>query len=246
MRRLALTLKFDGSAFAGWQRQPEKRTVQGVVESALSRICGQGVTVVGCSRLDAGAHARRHVSHFDTSSGLPVAEMFRALGAVLPQDVVPLDLREVSAVFHARKDASLKTYEYVLSTASARPLWNRAYCWHVPAKLDLSAMRRAARRLVGEHDFASFQNAGSSVKTTVRKIESARVIRSGEKVRIRLSGSGFLKQMVRAIVGTLVDVGHRRIPAEELGRILERRRRAAAGRTAPARGLFLVDVHYAH
>lgn len=244
VRRFMLVLAFDGTDFSGWQRQPRRRTVQGVVESALKRITGESAPVHGCSRLDAGAHARKHVSHFDLRSRIAVEDLARALSAILRDDVQVLDVNETQPGFHARKTPSLKTYEYMIWNKREHPLWNRRTCLHVPEPLDLSAMHRACGVLIGRQDFASFQNTGSSVRTSVRTVKSAEILERDGAVIFRITAEGFLKQMVRSIVGTLISIGRGSMDAESMKSILETKRRAAAGKTVPARGLFLVDVIY--
>ncbi|MBI2059020.1 MAG: tRNA pseudouridine(38-40) synthase TruA [Nitrospirae bacterium] len=243
-RRIRVTLAFDGTEFSGWQIQKARRTVQGVLEESLQKLLGEPVRVSGCGRIDAGAHANCHVSHFDAHSRMKPDDLRRALNAVLPDDIVVHDVAEASPDFHSRKSAVAKTYEYAIWNAPKRPLRDRRYVWHVPMPLDVEAMRRAASALVGRKDFAAFRNVGSSVKTTVRDLSRIEIDREGSVVRVRATANGFLKQMMRVIVGTLMEVGLGRMEPERIREIVQKKQRSKAGRTAPARGLALVEVEY--
>jgi tRNA pseudouridine38-40 synthase len=250
VRTLRLTLEYDGSQYVGWQRQAEGVSIQGLLEEALAPFERSAVTVHGAGRTDAGVHALGQVASVRVTAPHDVGTLQRALNAVLPLDVRVVDLREAAPDFHARFDATGKTYEYRIVNAPYVPAFSHRYAWHVPGRLDRAAMREGAAALVGRHDFAAFQASGGDVATTVRTITEIAIDESpaaglddGSLV-LRVSGDGFLRHMVRTIAGTLVDVGLGRWPASHVAAIRDRRDRAAAGRAAPPHGLFLVRVHY--
>jgi tRNA pseudouridine38-40 synthase len=247
MRTLKLTLAYDGTDFVGWQRQAEGTSIQGLLEDALARFEGAPVTVHGAGRTDAGVHALAQVASVSLTASHHPDTMQRALNAVLPPDVRVLQIAEEAADFHARFSAIGKTYEYRIVNAPFVSPFVRRYVWHVPGRLDLDAMRESASILTGTHDFAAFQGVGSAVShttRTIRRIEWHPGEGSCRPLAIRFDGNGFLRHMVRNIVGTLVDTGAGRWPADRVRVILESRDRARAGQTAPACGLFLVSVEY--
>jgi tRNA pseudouridine38-40 synthase len=247
MRSLKLTLAYDGTAYVGWQRQASGVSIQGLLEQALEPIEGTPVTVHGAGRTDAGVHALGQTASVRLVTTLDCATLARALNAVLPPDVRVLEAEEMPAGFHARFDATGKVYEYRIVNAPIVSPFITRYVWHVVPALDLDAMREAARPLVGRHDFAAFQGAGSSVHTTertVRRLEWEPGGGDDQPIVLRIEGDGFLRHMVRTIAGTLVDVGLRRWPAARVAEILASRDRTRAGATAPPHGLFLVRVRY--
>jgi tRNA pseudouridine38-40 synthase len=247
MRTLRLTIQFDGTAYVGWQRQQTGTSIQGLIESALEPIEGAAVTVHGAGRTDAGVHALGQVAHVSLTAALEPPTLARALNAVLPADVRILSVEEVDPSFHARFSARGKIYEYRIINAPIVSPFLRLYAWHVLPPLDLEAMRQAAACLTGTNDYAAFQGAGSDVPDTVRTIRSLEWQDGGGydlPLVMRIEGDGFLRHMVRNIVGTLVEVGFGRWPPGRVAAILESRDRTRAGATAPARGLFLVRVQY--
>ena len=247
MRTIKLTLQYDGTEYVGWQRQDNGTSIQGLVESALQPIEGNPVVVHGAGRTDAGVHALGQVASFGLTSALDCPTLARALNAVLPPDVRVLGAEDAALDFHARFSAVGKRYEYRIINAPIVSPFVQRYAWHVIPPLDIEAMREAADSLVGTHDFAAFQGAGSSVSTTVRTIRAIDWQDGGGydlPLVMRIEGDGFLRHMVRAIVGTLVEVGLGRWPAGCVSDILGSRDRSIAGPTAPARGLFLVRVLY--
>ena len=245
-RTLKLTIAYDGTDFFGWQRQATERTVQAVIEEALRPIEGQAVVITGAGRTDTGVHAEGQVASVSLTASITTGDLQRALNATLPPDVRVLEVDEVRADFNARFDARAKTYRYALWCGDVMPPGMRRTAWHVPYRLDRDQMQQAAAHLVGCHDFAAFQATGSDVKTTVREITSSRIDAAGSEqlINYRVTGSGFLRHMVRNIVGTIVDVGRGRIPASAVAEILGSRDRARASATAPAHGLTLVRVDY--
>lgn len=246
MSTIKLLLQYDGTGFVGWQRQDAGDSIQGALEAALERIEGHAVTVHGAGRTDAGAHALGQVASVRLESSLDEATLGRALNANLPETIRVMQVAVVADDFHARFAATSKTYEYRVWNAAACPPFIRLYTWHVPQPLDLVAMEMASAALLGEHDFAVFQGAGATVHTTVRRITSAAwdTHDEGRSLRFRISGDGFLRHMVRSVVGTLVEVGRGWRPRDEIARLLDRGQRHDVGRTAPAHGLFLATVEY--
>lgn len=246
-RNLKLTLEYDGTGYVGWQRQPDGVSIQGLLEDALARIEGGPVTVHGAGRTDAGVHALGQVASVTLTATLDGATLQRALNAVLPLDVRVLAVADVPPSFHARFSAISKTYEYRIVNAPFVSAFIHRYAWHVPQPLDHEAIGAGTAALKGRHDFASFQAVGTPVPSTERTIESIEW-RSGNGAShpavLRVQGNGFLRHMVRAMAGTLVDVGLGRWPPSHIAEILAARNRAAAGRSAPPQGLFLVAVGY--
>jgi tRNA pseudouridine38-40 synthase len=241
-----LTIAYRGTAFAGWQRQGEKRTVQGCLEDALEKLWQTRISLQGSGRTDTGVHALGQIASFNAPRLHTAAVLLRALNANLPRDVRVMKCRLVSPAFHARFDARGKTYRYLVLNALVQDPFTLDTHWHVPRELDLPAMRRAARMLVGEHDFASFtSNPGYERESTVRQMRRVSVARDGRQLVFHFTADGFLYRMVRNLVGALVKVGKGKITAEEFGAILVARKRSAAPETAPACGLYLVQVRYA-
>jgi tRNA pseudouridine38-40 synthase len=262
-RTLKLVLAYDGSAYVGWQRQTEGQSIQGLIEEALSRIDGAPVRVAGAGRTDAGVHALGQVASARVETTLDPPTLKRALNAILPTDIRILTIEQVDDQFHARFSASSKTYQYWIWQGDVLPPLIRASCWQIARRLDVAAMDAAARRLVGRHDFGAFQSAGSDVTSSVRTVHSAGVdagaarsawftpwsegdaeVDCGHPVVVQIEADGFLRHMVRAVVGTLVEIGDHRRDADAIASLLERGDRGEAGPTAPARGLVLVRVQY--
>jgi len=244
MRNIKCVIAYDGSGFSGWQVQAGARTVQGVVEDAVSTIVGHPVRVTASGRTDAGVHALGQVIHFPTGSAVPLEGLIRGVNSVLPGDVAVQSAVDAPLDFHARYMARSKTYVYVMDTSPLRNPFLDRYALHVGAPLDVGAMGAAASLLKGEHDFASFRATGTEVKSTVRTITAAEVFMKGYKVYVWMQGSGFLRHMVRNIVGTLLLVGRGRIDPAGMQRIVEQRDRSHAGPTAPPQGLYLAGVDY--
>jgi tRNA pseudouridine38-40 synthase len=247
MRTLKLTLAYDGTNYVGWQRQPDGVSVQQLVEDACAPLAGAGVAVAGAGRTDAGVHAIGQVASVHLESDLETDAIQRALNVRLPPDIRVTAVVDASARFHARFDATGKRYRYRLWTAPILSPFDRWFVWHAPWPLDLEAMRDAGARLEGQHDFASFQGqAGVAAgDDTVRTIRSFAISScDNSEVVFEIEGDGFLRHMVRTIVGTLVEVGRGQRAAASIGAVLEARNRQAAGRTAPASGLTLVSVSY--
>jgi tRNA pseudouridine38-40 synthase len=247
MRTIKLTVQYDGTGYVGWQRQENGLSIQGLLENALSPIEGTPVVVHGAGRTDAGVHALAQVGSVTIAARLDCGTLLRALNAVMPADVRVIGAEEMPAGFHARFSATGKIYEYRIVNAPLVSPFLHRHVWHVVPPLDIDAMREAAQSLVGHHDFASFQGAGSSVSSTERTVRRIEWQDGGGydlPLVMRVEGDGFLRHMVRTIAGTLVEVGLGRWPAGCVADILASRDRTLAGLTAPARGLFLVRVLY--
>jgi tRNA pseudouridine38-40 synthase len=249
MTTFKITLAYDGTDFVGWQRQAAGVSIQGLLEDALRALDGREVTVMGAGRTDAGVHALGQVAAFSIERPLAAAAVVRALNARLPHAVRVLSAEEAPVSFRARADARSKTYRYRIWNGDVVSPFERRFVWHVPGALDVDAMWTAARILEGVHDFAAFQTAGSDVRTTEREILTSAIqsaIRDPQSTVITYEacGTGFLRHMVRAIAGSLVEVGRRRRPPEWMADVLASGDRGQAGPTAPASGLFLVSVAY--
>jgi len=244
MATFKLILEYDGTAYAGWQRQPNSPTVQAALETTLKAITQQPVPVTGAARTDSGVHALGQVASFRSDMGLSPEEWKRALNGLLPQDICVLAAEQVSDDFHARFSAHGKLYEYRILNRVERSALERRRVWHVRAPLDLHAMQEAASWLVGRHDFSSFQGSPTDNENAICGLRRLDLRRDHPVIRIQAEADRFLKQMVRAIVGTLVEVGRTKRPPKSVKEILEARDRRAAGVTAPAHGLYLVRVDY--
>ncbi len=243
-KRIALLLQYDGSRFAGWQRQANAPSVQGTVEQALSRLAGEPVTLFGCSRTDAGVHARQHVSHFDSRITVPTERIYLALGTLLPDDISVLDAKEVSPGFHARFDPIGKQYSYYIWNDRKKSALLARYAMQEGRVLDIAAMEAEAARLPGKHDFRAFMASGSSAKTTVRTLHEVRLEQRGALIRLVIRGDGFLYNMVRIIAGTLLYIGLGKLPQGTIDQMLRTGDRTLGGKTLGAQGLFLDYVEY--
>lgn len=245
MRNIKLIIEYDGTNYLGWQIQPKGETIQGVIEDKLKRITGEDVHLIGSGRTDSGVHALSQVANFKTNSQIDISSLQRALNSLLPKDIVIKKVEEVDLNFNARKDAKSKVYEYRILNQEIPSVFLRAYAWHVPYKLNWSEIKKATKTIIGEHDFSSFRSSGSNVKNNVRKILKAEWNKTQDGlILFEVEANGFLKQMVRSIVGTLIEVGRGKIDAQEFKNILESKDRRKAGPTAPAYGLFLKEVKY--
>ena len=244
MRNIKLLLEYEGTAYVGWQRQVQPNSIQQALEEAIARITGAQASATGASRTDAGVHARGQVANFMTSSSLSIEKLRDALNAVLPPDIGVLEAAEAAEDFNARFSAKSKVYEYTIWNRHTRPVLSRLFCWHVHKPLDVERMSAAARLLLGTHDFACFASANTDRVTSVRTMTEAGVTERDGIITFSLEGNGFLYNMVRAVTGTLVEVGRGKLSVEEFRAILESCDRKRAGRTAPARGLCLVRVEY--
>ena len=247
MTKFRVILEYDGTLYHGWQFQKGLATVQGCVEQTLERILGTPTRVYGSGRTDAGVHARGQVAHFVADWSHSPGDLHRACNALLPPDVSVRSVAPVADDFHARHSASAKTYSYRILNRPYRSALLRSISWHVPGKLDDSLMNQAASVLVGSHDFASFGSPTDGTSSTVRRILAAQWVRdsAAQTLVFTIRGTGFLRYMVRCLVGTMVPVGRGKITPTDFGGILESRDRARAGPSAPPQGLCLESVEYA-
>jgi tRNA pseudouridine38-40 synthase len=244
LRNLRLTLEYDGSGYAGWQLQEDAPTVQAAVETSLRTLLKEPVRIVASGRTDAGVHALGQVANFGTSARIPLRGVFFGLNSLLPSDVAVRRVDHVPLAFDSRRSAKEKTYQYFLYRGVAPSAFGRRTSWHVPATLDLSAVREAAAALQGTHDFGAFRAAGCDAPHSVRTVHEISVQERGEYVEVGVRGNAFLRHMVRILVGTLVDVGLGRERPSVIPELLRGCDRRRAGRTAPPQGLFLAEVRY--
>jgi tRNA pseudouridine38-40 synthase len=239
-----IILEYDGTAYAGWQRQPNQPTIQEAVEAAIRSVSQTAIPVIAAGRTDAGVHALGQVASFATEKFLSPVEWLRALNATLPEDISARSVERADDGFHARYSAVRKFYAYRILYRPERSALERTRAWHLYGKLDLDAMREAAAHLVGKYDFSSFQGHPTDVENPICDLQRLEIVRDQDIVRVELEADRFLKQMVRAMVGTLVEVGRGKRKPGEMKQILEAKDRRAAGYTAPAHGLYLVRVDY--
>jgi len=244
-RRILLTVSYDGTAYAGWQRQANAMTVQQRLEEALRKLTGETVSFMGASRTDAGVHALGQRAHFDTGCHIPADRFPYAMNTCLPSDIRVLEGREVNGCFHARFDAKGKQYAYRIHNARQASALYRNLTAFVPVPLDMEAMRRALPTLLGTHNFAAFQASGGTAKTTIRTLHSAALAQEGCEITLTLRGNAFLYNMVRIIAGTLTEIGKGKLPETVFRTALETGDRLVLGPTAPACGLELTRVFYA-
>lgn len=244
MRNLRLDICYDGSRYRGWQRLPGgNQTIQGKLETALSRILGEPIEIAGSGRTDAGVHAQGQVASFHCASQMPAQEILLQLRRYLPEDIGIISCRDVSERFHARLNAKQKLYCYRIWNSAAPCVFDRKYVWIHDSPLDLSAMRQASEALVGTHDFSAFCANPKMKKSTVRCIQSIQILRQGDEIRFYFLGNGFLHNMVRILVGTLVEVGSGQRDASSVSGLFGAKREEA-GFLAPASGLCLMEVMY--
>jgi len=245
VRNIKLLIEYDGTNYQGWQVQPKGPTIQGVLEEKLGLLTGLPVQLFGSGRTDSGVHALGQVAHFKTQSQMDIHTIQRALNSLLPHDIAIQKVEEVDEGFHARKHSKSKVYEYRILNRNLRSVFHRGYVWYIPQKLNLTEMKKATRSLIGEHDFSAFRTVGSPTRTTVRRVIRAEWKRGRDGlIRFEIEANGFLKQMVRSIIGTLVEIGKGRMKAAEIRKVLNSKDRKEAGPTAPAQGLFLKEVKY--
>ncbi len=244
MTRYRLTLEYDGEQFSGWQVQPNRRTIQQALEQAVAAIFQRDIRVFVAGRTDAGVHARGQVACFDAESKMPPKKLVLALNAHTPEDLAVVHADEVPETFDPRKHSAGKIYCYSILNRPGKPTLERGRVWHVPRLLDDQAMQRAGQLLIGEHDFSSFRAADCQAAHPVRTLYFLETRRMDDTVTIRVFATAFLKQMVRNLVGVLVDVGRGRLDEQDVLRILEARDRREAAQTAPASGLSLESVFY--
>ena len=245
MRTVRLVIAFQGTRFDGWQSQRTGKTLQEIFEKQLVRILGEKTNLHSSSRTDSGVHAKGLVAHFKTKNALPDAKIQAALNFYLPQDVLVVSAKTMSADFHARYHAKSKTYEYLIWNSPIRPAYDMApYClWH-PSPLNLVKMRQATKVLVGKHDFSAFRDSGDDERDPVRTIYSILIRKTGARLSIQVRGDGFLRHMVRILAGTLIQVGRAKLPIQDIKSARDAKNRKKTGPTAKAHGLTLLKVQY--
>lgn len=243
-RTVKMVVEYDGTDYNGWQSQINGVSIQSAIEKQFKKMLGKRVPVIASGRTDAGVHAMGQVVHVRGAFPIDDARLLRALNSFLPFDISIRSLETVSDKFHAIRDAKWKLYRYIIHNSPVPSALCRRTSWFMPTKINLRKMRSAAKLLVGKHDFVSFMSSGSSVRGTVREIISLDIKKRGEMVIIEAKANGFLKHMVRNIVGTLVEIGRDRMPEDAMAKILAAKDRRKAGPAAPGRGLFLVEVNY--
>jgi tRNA pseudouridine38-40 synthase len=245
MRNLKMAIEYDGFKYKGWQKQKDTDlTIQGKIEAVLAKMTGEEIQLVGCGRTDSGVHAENYIANFHTKSTLSTNRMLDYLYEYLPEDIVTKSIEDVAERFHARYNVQSKTYVYRINTNKFRNVFNRKYIYHLAEKLNIPEMRKASEVLIGDHDFQSFTNAKNSNKSTVRTIYYINIKENAGLVEIEVNGNGFLWNMVRVIVGTLLEVGKGNLKPADVEKILNEKKRWEAGPLAQAKGLFLRDVQY--
>lgn len=244
VRNIKLVIQYDGTNYHGWQEQPEADTIQGRLTAAIEALTGQRVRVNGSSRTDAGVHALGQAANVRIDTAVPTANFATALNRLLPDDIAVVEACDVPEAFDAISDAVSKRYRYTIDTGPCRSVMQIRFCWHRPGRLDIEAMRQAAGRLVGTNDFKSFASAADTRESSVRTISDFVVEADGPQIHIEVEADGFLYNMVRNLVGTLVEVGRGRWSPDRVSQVLAARDRAAAGPIAPPAGLCLLWIRY--
>ncbi|OEF96450.1 tRNA pseudouridine(38-40) synthase TruA [Vulcanibacillus modesticaldus] len=244
VRNIKLEISYDGTNFHGFQIQPDQRTIQGELQKAIGMIIKQQIKITASGRTDTGVHARKQVCNFHTESRIPVEKWVDALNSLLPEDIVVKSATEMPFEFHSRFDVKKKIYRYSIYNDRVVDVFRRNYTWHYPYSLDIETMKKASQLFIGEHDFTSFSSAKSEIENRTRTIYEAEIGKIGNEIYFQISGNGFLYNMVRIIMGTLVEVGSGKMSLEDIRSLFREKNRSMAGITAPAKGLTLWDVEY--
>jgi pseudouridylate synthase I len=245
MRNLKMTIAYDGSKYKGWQKQKDNDlTIQGKIEAVLSKMTGEEIQLVGCGRTDSGVHAENYIANFHTKCTYSINMMLDYLYEYLPEDILVKSIENAAERFHARYNVKSKTYVYRINNGKFRDIFSRKYTYHLAERLNLSEMRNASEILIGRHDFQSFTNLRKGDKSTIRTINFINIIKEDNLLTIEINGDGFLWNMVRIIVGTLIEVGKGNFKPSDVERILNEKKRWEAGPLAQAKGLFLSAVQY--
>ncbi len=239
-----LIIGYDGTRYYGWEHQPKRETIQGKLEDVLNHLSDRPVEIIGAGRTDGGVHARGMVANVFLDVPLTPDQLQDYMNRYLPDDIVIREVREASDRFHARYNAIGKTYCYTCFDGKTKPLFDRKYVWTLEKELDIEKMQQAAKYLIGKHDFCSFCKNPQKKKSTVRIVDRIEIVRRGDYVTLSFHGNGFLRNMVRILTGTLVDVGLGKIEPGRVREILEEKNRLLASETAPAQGLCLMEVDY--
>ena len=244
MRNIKLTIEYDGKDFNGWQKQPNKLNIQGTIEQAIKNITGEEVELNASGRTDAGVHALGQVANFKTNSQIPIEKFAIAINSRLKKSIIIINAEEVDERIHSRLTCKRKTYRYIINNSIEGSAIYRNLETHIPQKLDINKMEKALKYFEGEHDFKAFKASGTSSKNSVRTIYKTNIYKENNRIYIELTGNGFLYNMVRIIVGTLVEVGLGKIEPEKIQDIIKSKKRENAGKTLPPNGLYLVNVEY--
>lgn len=249
MKNIRLTIQYDGTRYKGWQRQREKKdnitTIQGKIENVLTKMLGEEIELIGCSRTDAGVHAENYIANFFTKSEYSFEEMKKYLLDYLPEDIVIKNIKLAGDRFHSRYNVKSKTYVYRIDNKDYMDVFNKRFSYYLKDKLDIISMKKASEYLIGTHNFKSFTNLKSNTKkSTIRTINFINIIENNGIIEIEINGDGFLLNMVRIIVGTLIEVGNKKINPEDIKDILEKENREFAGDKVPAKGLILKEIFY--
>lgn len=240
-----MIIQYDGTRYKGWQKQTENvNTVQGKLENILNKMIGEDVQLIGCGRTDAGVHALNYTANFHTNSNMNTDDMFKYINDNLPDDIALLSVKNASERFHARYNILSKTYLYRINNSQVKNVFDRKYVHNIDEKLDLEKMRQCSKILIGTHDFQSFTTLKSKTKSTVRTINYINMEEKEDIIEIEVNGNGFLWNMVRIILGTLIEAGRGKLSINEVENILNAKKRAEAGPMVPAKALFLKDVEY--
>ena len=244
-KNIKLIIEYDGSNYSGWQRQKDHPSIQGIIESAIAKMTGQQTNLIGSGRTDAGVHAWQQVANFKCSTRLTPTQFMNGLNSLLPKDIAIHSCFEVPSTFHSRYDVRSKVYRYYIGQRPHKMALFHQYCWYIPYKLNISDMQNASTLFEGTHNFKSFEGAGSPRSTTIRTIHRSKLtLNDNQYIIYEIEADGFLRFMVRNIVGTLVEIGKKRMSYDAIPHILESRDRHQAGPTAPPHGLFLIEVIY--
>jgi len=244
MRNIKIKIEYDGKNFNGWQKQPDKLNIQGEIEKAIFEVTGEEVDVIASGRTDAGVHSLGQTANFKMENEMPIEKIPLAINSKLKKTIRVQTAEEVDERFHSRYSCKGKKYRYIINNAPIESALYKDFELHISQKLDIEKMREAIQYFVGEHDFSAFKSSGTSSKNSVREIYKAEIIEDGARVKIELTGSGFLYNMVRIISGTLLDVGLGNIEPNQIPNIIASKDRGMAGKTLPPQGLYLVEVFY--
>lgn len=245
MKNIKLTIEYDGKRYLGWQRLGDsEKTIQGKIEGVLSQMTGETIEIIGSGRTDAGTHAKGQVANFKTATTMSPDQILTFLNHQLPQDIIIKQVELVPERFHARYNATGKQYSYYVWNTAIPSAFKRQYSFHYTEQLDDEKMAQACQKLMGEHDFVGFSSLKKSKKSTVRKLESISIHREGELVQFQFVGNGFLYNMVRILMGTILDIGSGKMSLDQIDDIFEKKIRQDAGMTLPAQALFLDEVYY--
>ena len=245
MRNIKIIIEYDGKGFNGWQKQPGKLNIQGEIERAIFEVTGEEVNLIASGRTDAGVHSLGQTANFKMENNMPIEKIPLAINSKLKKTIRVQSAEEVDERFHSRYSCVGKKYRYIINNAPIESAIYKDLQLHIATKLNVEKMREAIKYFVGKYDFSSFKSSGTSCKNSVREIYKAEIIEDGNLIKIELTGSGFLYNMVRIISGTLVDVGLGKIEATTIPQIIQSKDRGQAGKTLPPQGLYLVEVYYA-